>query len=717
MSLSFGLSPWLLVLCLAAALALTFWSYRRTTPPVPAGYKAVLMALRALALGLVLFLLFDPVWRQLDRTERPPVLAVLVDDSESLRLAADTSAGGVGPAVRSALDALAPDRVPGEVHYYAFSQAARRLPDAAPLDSVAFTGARTDIARALEQVRDALQAGNLQGVLLVSDGRYNTGRNPLHAAERYPVPIHTLVLGDTTARRDVQVRRVTTNEIAYEGLALPVQVGLRSDDMGGAQVTVTVARDGQVLDRTTVTLPDGTAEIPVDLSVTPTGTGLHRYVAAVTRLDGEATYENNEQPFTVRVLERKKRVLLLASAPGPDVSALRQLLAQDDDLEVTSRVQKDAGTFYEGALPPDLAEMDLIVLAGYPGEGAAPSTLSRLRAAAEADVPLLFVLTRDAEPGLVRQLADVLPVQLAAPRPSFVEAQLDPTPEGLRHPVLAVEGVPAEALRRLPPLLYNESRWTASPDARVLATSRLRGVALDDPLLVVRSRSGRRSAALLGAGTWRWLTLPDDLDALEPYWPGLLTNLVQWLTTRVDDRLVRVRPVRDTFGGGEPVQLTGQVYDESLNPVDDASVEVQMTTPEGTRYPYTMEAVGSGRYVLDVGTLPEGAYTFEATAQRGDVTVGADEGAFAVGRLTLEYKETRADAALMRQIAARSGGTAYAPSSVEALAPQLQASAAFVPLTLEQERETDLRRLYVFLAVVLACLTLEWFLRKRAGMV
>lgn len=86
MSLTFGLSPWLLVLCALGAAALTYWSYRRTTPPLSRGRRLLLGGLRFLALFLVLFLLFQPVLRRVLRTEEPPVLAVLIDNSRSLRL-------------------------------------------------------------------------------------------------------------------------------------------------------------------------------------------------------------------------------------------------------------------------------------------------------------------------------------------------------------------------------------------------------------------------------------------------------------------------------------------------------------------------------------------------------------------------------------------------------------------------------------------------------
>ncbi len=719
MSLSFGISPWLLLLCLLGAAALTYWTYRRSVPRVSTARRAVLVSLRFAALFLLLFLLFEPIWRRFLRDERPPVLAVLVDDSQSLGLEAETEDAvlDLAAATRQTLRSLPLDQVRGQARFFAFSGTARPLPDGPGTpDSLRFEGARTNIAQALDYVRDALQDQNLRGVLLISDGQYNTGRNPLYLAERYPVPIYTVAVGDTLRRRDVQIRRVTANEIAYVGAELPVQVGLRAEGFAGEQVIVSLTQGGRVLGSASVRLPEGTAEVPVDLRYTPQAEGLQQVTVALTHLPGEVTFRNNTETVTVRVLKSKRRVLLLAAAPGPDLAAARQLL-EDGNTEIVSFVQKTPGVFYEGAFPASLSSFDLLALVGYPGRAADRGVLQRLAEAALDGKPLLFLLTRQTDLAAVgATLKDVLPAVPERNRPSFAEASFVLTPRGEQHPILEVPQRPA-SLGALPPLLYSQSRWQPSPDARVLATIDVRGVRLDDPLLVVRRRAGSRSAALLGSGTWRWKNLPDDLAAYAPFWPGLFSNLVQWLTTPEDDRRVRVEPVEALFSGDEPIQFTGQVYDESLNPVSDASVALEVTAPDSTRYPYVMEPVGNGRYVLDVGSLPEGAYRYRAQADRNDLTLGTDNGAFAVGALTLEFKETRANAALLRQIAGRSGGAFYPPEQLPALPAALNTSEAFTPVVFEETRETELWRLPVFIAVVIVLLTAEWVLRKRSGMV
>lgn len=718
MSFSFGLHPLLLAAGLLTAAGLTYWTYRGTTPRLPTWKRGLLMALRFVALAIILFLLVQPILRRIARDVREPVFAVLVDDSQSLPVTSGTpdSAEAVAGQLRTLLRQTLRSDLSADTRVYAFDAGTRRLPGRAPIDSLRFDGARTDIAQALDYLRDDLRAEHLGGVLLITDGQYNSGRNPIYVAERYPVPIFTVAVGDTTPSRDVQVRRVTTNDIAYLGTELPVQVGIRSEDMGGRTVTVSLLRDGRALDQETLTLPPGTAEVPVELVFRPETPGLQQITVAVSQLPGETTTRNNVESRAIRVLENKRRLLLVGAAPDPDVSALRQLLESDPATEVQAFVQLRRDAFFEGPLPSSFDDVDVIVLAGYPGEQASAAAAERLARAAE-QTPLLFVLTRQTDvAALVRHFGDVLPVVPEQIRPGYTEATFVPTPAGERHPVLQTTAPAGASWRTLPPLYYNQSRWSPSPDARVLATLEIRGVALDDPLLVVRSRAATRSAALLGVGSWRWKNLPEDLESAAPLYPSLVSNLVQWLAAREDDRPVRVRPVQPHFAGGEEVSFSGQVYDESLRPVDDAEVAVEVTAPDGTRFPYRMQAVGNGRYMLDAGTFPEGAYAYRAAASRDGAVLGEDAGEFSVGGLTLEYKETRANAALLRQIAERSGGAFLGVSDEVALDERLTSLAGFEPLIVEETRETELWQLSTFLFLVMGLLATEWFLRKRSGL-
>ena len=709
MDLDLAFPPALLALCAVAATTLAVWSYGRSTPPVTGWRRALLTALRAAALALVLVLAFDPIWTRITESGEPPLLAVLVDASESLTLG--TTGAPPSERVRAALAGLPGDDA---LRFYTFDGEASPRGPALPPESLRFAGERTDIAAALGRVEADFAGRNLRGVVLVSDGRSTDGRNPAYLAERFPVPVYTAVAGDSLSSRDVRLARVATNEIAYAGSPLPIRAGVRAVGYAGQRATVTVSEGGRALGQQAVTLADG-GEASVDLTVTPGSPGLRRYTVTVVPLAGEATTRNNSRTVAVRVLDDTRRVLLLAAAPSPDLTALRAALEADRSLDVTVRTQRSRGAFYEGPFPPALDRFDVVVLAGYPGAAADAGATERLAGAIEGGLAAVFVLTRQTDLGRLASLGSVLPVGPSQPRPGFVAATLAVTPAGAEHPVLDL-GVEGGRLRALPPLAVSPTRWQLQPGARVLATVRRGATAIDVPLLAVRQSGQVRTAALLGAGSWRWRTLPDDLADLRPAYPALVDRLVRWTTAARDRRPVRVRADRTLFGERERVTFTGQVYGEDVAPIEDAAVAITLRG-SGAPTRIAMRPVGNGRYVADAGVRPAGSYTFTAEATRGAAALGQDRGTFGVGALAAEFREPGADLGLMRQVAFRSGGAPVGLDTLGAFVRSLRTSGRLADRPFTREDETPLLTLPWLLAVAIALLAVEWVLRKRFGMV
>ncbi|MCS3703132.1 hypothetical protein [Salinibacter ruber] len=717
MAFSFGYSPWLLLLCVAVAGGLTYWTYRATVPSLRAGWRLLLGGLRFLALALICFLLFEPVLQQFRSTKRPPVLAVLVDDSQSMQVvtAEDTSAARPNAArtsVRPVLDALQDEAMPGTARFFRVGEASRAL-SGGIIDSLRFNGARTDLASGLQAAPEELRDENLGGIVLVSDGQYNTGQNPLRVADRSPVPVHTVTVGDTARQRDLRVQDVSTNDRAYLNSSVPVRVTLSVTEGPGQPVPVTLEQSGRTLDQRPVRLPDGTGEVSVDLTFEPEQAGLQQVTVRVPELAGEVTTRNNAQSTSLRVLESKRQVLLLGAAPAPDVSALRRVYERTADTEVTARIPTPDGTFLEGPLPDDLSAFDVVVLAGFPSPSVPDDVVQRVATLVNDGTPALFFLDRQTDlAAWTEHFEASLPARPDASTSSFAEASFRIVESARQHPVFRIEGAEGAFFERLPPLQVPASAWTPTPDAQVLGTA----ATTSAPLLVLRRRAGLRTAAFLGSGVWRWALLPSELRAADPLWPGLASNLLRWAGTEADDSPVRVRPTASTFGGTDAVSFAGQVYDQSRQPVSDATVTVTVTDSTGTEYPYTMDPTGQGRYTLDVGTLPEGTYQYEAQARLGETDLGTDRGEFSVAPLRIEYQSPRADAVLMRQLASRAGGTAYTPETIDRLPAELAGQASFSSDVVQRSSEAELWRTSLFLIAILALLASEWTLRKFLGL-
>jgi hypothetical protein len=195
-----------------------------------------------------------------------------------------------------------------------------------------------------------------------------------------------------------------------------------------------------------------------------------------------------------------------------------------------------------------------------------------------------------------------------------------------------------------------------------------------------------------------------------------LSNTVRWLTTREDDRRFRAQPVKAMFSGQDPIEFTGQLYDENYKPLDDATVQITITHGNQTN-DIVLNSLGNGQYDGSLDRLAEGDYSFAARAQQDGKTIGEDKGTFSVGGLNLEFLDTRMNKLLLQQVAARTGGKYYDTDALATLPKDISSLPNFKPRELTQTREFELWNLKWILSLIVLFLALEWFLRKRSGMI
>jgi hypothetical protein len=691
--LAFLYSPLVALVGLAVAFGVAWWSYRRTVPVLPPARRTLLAALRGLALALLTFLLAGPILRRLASQERPATVAIVVDASASMAVLDSLARGDVGRRIRAF---AAADFGRAQVERFAFDRDVRPV---ATLETVRFDGARTDLARALERPAARLAGRNLQGLVLVTDGRATAGRSPLAVAARLGIPVFAVAVGDTATRRDVAVAGIVANRRVPPGQPQPVEVRVRYVGAAGQTVSVSLSVDGRVVGTQAVTLPGGTGELSVPFEYTPTA-GAHTLTATVTGARGEATMRNNSRSLSVGAEASRRRVLLLGAAPDPDVSALRKALEADASLDLTVRVQKAPGTFYEGPLP-DLIGFDVAVLQGYPGRAGDAALLRRIAEAPR--LGLVVVAGSQSDYGMLdATLGGLLPVGGAGGR----ETPVRMAPGAAAHPALL--GVPAlDALPTLPPLRL-------SGPARVEGGGRVLLTGADGaPAVVAERRGRRRTVVVLGHGLWRWRTLPPALEPLGVVLPALVSRMVAFAASDAAPD-VQVQAADEAFAQGEPVTFEGQVVDDEGEGVADALVEVRLSGPAARTL--ALRALGAGRYVLDAGALPSGTYRYEARATRGGTVLGLDGGTFRVGTTGVEFEQVGADRALLQAIATETGGRLVGLDSLDALRAQIAASEAFAPALVTREAETPLYDRWPFFVLIVLLLGTEWWLRRRSGL-
>jgi hypothetical protein len=676
-----------------------------------------LSALRVATVVLVVLLLMEPILGLSVRRKRKPLVAILVDASESMR--AEDTGRARHDAALEVLASEAVDRLQegARVAWYSFSDGLRRL-QREDLSSLRWEGPATDIAGALDGLKEASLGKGLVAALLVSDGGHNLGGRPERAAEDLGVPIYTVGVGNPEPPRDLALVSSTIDPVAYVGQELGIEIGLRSSGYEGVQDLLQVDEAGRRLASHPVRLLEG--EQSVVVNVTPETPGRHVYRVSIAPREGERSSANNAVMVSTEILESRIRVLVVAGGPSPDFAYLRRLLGDDPNVEAEVIVPDGSAGRATRARESlaSLTDRDLVVLFDPPAQILTGDVGGRVASFVDGGGALLFVAgpVGSARPGPA--LARVLPLRFGGDghpyRSDRFPIRIPETAYG--HPIMRISEDPRadrDAWGELPPLVAYCGNNGLSPGATALAEHPAERVGSGRLPMVAVGPVGRgKSMAVTCRGFWRFGLMMWGIGSDDAVSRGFWTQAVRWLVTRQDVDRVRASVDRPIYRSGEPIGFRVLVLDELLQPLEGAQVVVAVTDSAGTRETVLRDE-GRGRYNGRMRGFSQGDYAFRVRAEREGTQPAECTGRFVVGRYSLEFEELRMNAELLREIALRSAGAALEPGGLRQALENL-------PLSRQPETVTYRfglwgRRWPLVLLVVL--LGVEWTVRRRRGMV
>ncbi|HEY1602748.1 MAG TPA: vWA domain-containing protein [Pirellulales bacterium] len=779
------------VLALATAIggvAGIWWLYRIEGRSLGIRRRLILAALRGLVLAGVVLMLLEAVLVITQQEFVDSHLSLLVDKSESMSLTdpytnedlarqtarsvelvssegqADVTAlrqrSRIDLAARS-IDKLAEPLANGRaLSMYSFSSSLEPLdPGVATLaEALKPTGRVTGIGDALKNALALHRGHPLAGLLLLSDGRSNTGDDPRKIAEqagKLGVPINVLAIGTEEPPRNARLVEIAVSPVVFVRDPAEIGVLVEAHGLQGATGIVTLEQRTEggawtEVRSEEITLGEtGTVE-RVPFRFTPEQAGQYDFRARIADVGPELSDTDNEAIATVKVIRQKIRVLLIASEPSPEVQFLRNALLRDKGLEFASWLQS-AGDGYEhiGHRPirrlpatqqelnqydvlllvdPDLRQLDaawpemLTKFVGDAGGGLiyvagelnsqkllnASSTPSD-SAGRVVDASWLSILPVVRDAGLYQSEADV---RLS----SLNTYSLELTKEGGADQIFRFandSNQNREVLASLPGMYWHFPVTRAKPGATVLAhhgDPRMRNSFGRHVLMATHLYGPGRTAFLGFDSTYRWRYLHEEY--FDGFWARLIDRVGRskvlggrypfTLATdksayRVGDRVV-VRA--ELVGSADEIsgitQLRGEVEHagEAPSPLDLEQLPESSNVLEAS-----FVAEDAGAYMLKV--LP--ATSGEATTELRPATL-----AFRVEPPQQEFDQPTLDRALLEDIASASGGQMFTLANLSDIPEAFQVKR----VQRLSEYRSEVWDAPILFGGIMVCLVAEWVLRK-----
>lgn len=756
---------------LGAAFAV--WMVRRDAAELPAAVRWLLTALRLATLGAVAVAVLDFERTAEHEIVSPSRVAVIVDTSASMTLAAAEPAAASRAdrsrellAAGGLLDALAARH---EVSLWRFAADAERLvtlpladaaalaPRAAPADSAPAwaaqltpRGSETRLGEALARVVDQEPAGVLAGVIVLTDGGNNAGVDPVAAAAGLAdvgVAVHPLGLGSERLPANVRVADLIAPARVFPGDRFAVTAYLQAQGLAGQTARVELiagpAADGagggsrRDVDATDVVLGADGELVAVRFDVPGLAApGRRSLVVRVAAPPADRTPTDDAQEVEIEVVDRVTQVLLMASGPSREYQFMRNVLQRDKSFAVdvllgtaVAGVSQDARRILDAFPPSDeaLAAYDAIVAFDYDWRLLDPPAVARLDrwVARESGGLLLFAggLFTDAWPATPHTAAirGLYPVELRrGPRlGATASASAEPMPL-----LFTPDGRDAEFLWLAASRVASQTVWAefsgvyachetggAKPGATVYAHAASGpGGTGQRPVYLAGQFYGSGSVLYAGSGElWRLRAVDDAV--YDRLAPQLVRHVSQGRLLR-GGRRVRLLVDRDRFPIGANVAVRVVLPDAA----PPAGIDCRVVGPDGGATP-VMLAAEPGR----PGSLQGGFVASREGGWQIEVETAGDEKLSKRIQVQLpdrELAKPSLDRGLLEQLAAATGGTVATPGPEWTVADAARLVAT-IPDRSRREYETGAddadfkRRLNtVLLGLGVGCLCLEWIIRR-----
>lgn len=695
-NLTFQYPAWFLLFCVLLGLgyALLLYFRDRTFREQSRTVVWLMGALRFLGVTLLSALLLTPLLKSTQRDIQKPIVVLAQDDSESV-------AAEMPEAARTAYRERMEDlqrRLSRDYELvdYSFGSEVRPGLDFQYQDKV------TNISKVLKTIYDTYSNQNLGAIVLASDGIYNEGSNPVYANTKLNVPIYTIALGDTTPKRDLVIKRVFHNRIAYLGDRFSIQVDVAGQNCEGASTNLSVYKvEGQnqrLLQQLPIRVDRTDFFTTQEVVLEADRSGVQRYRVVVGAISGEAGTANNVKEIFVDVLDARQKILLLADSPHPDLSALRQSITTNKNYQVTVATIDE----FQG----NLAEFDLVILHQLPSRSHdITAILNQLNA---RQTSRLFIVGTQTNLGRFNQQQAVVDILGDGRNTNEVQARPAADFNLFRLDENIVRDLPNFA-----PLLAPFGEYRVGGGAQVLLYQRIGRIDTRYPLLLFGEDSGAKVGVLCAEGIWKWRLF--DFLQMENHerFDGLISKVVQYLSVKEDKRRFRVNLAKNIFNENEPVYFDAELYNQSYELINDPDVNLVITDSEGKEFSFTFNKTNRA-YTLNAGILPVGDYTF-----RSGVRVNGEDltynGQFSIQPIQLELYETTADHAMLRLLSEKFGGQLVFPDAIGSLPDLIDQRGTVKPVIYETVKTRAAINLKWLFGILLVLMSAEWFMRRYFG--
>jgi len=660
------------VACLFLGIGYAYFLYRKEVLLKVKKLKQLLFIIRTFFIALLAVLLLNPVVKSIHKTKHKPIVILVQDISESVP---DSFA-------LQLLTQISKELIDFEVHEFSFSD---KVGKGFSSDN---SGLTTNYSNLFQDMNSRFANQNIAGLVLATDGLYNSGGNPLYD-NRINFPIYPIAQGDTLIERDVSIAKVMKNEVAFLGNTFPLEITLSAQQCKGENIQVEIWNKGKKIHTEDRIISTDDEYQKVKINLLAENVGLQHYTIAVSQLPNEKNSRNNNYTAYVEVIDSRYKILLLTEKTHPDIAAYKSAIEKNKNYAVE---QVNVNYFNKS-----FEAYQLVVIFGIKENNPLLTELEK------ANVPLLvFDIQQNSNLKLTSAFSfktrGSLEEVKAVKSESFSKFTFSPELLNL--------------IQDAPPLQTPFGKYTLQIGSEVVIAQQVGRQVTSKPIILIDDANGRKLAFITAEGFWKW-KLYDYANAKNnEAFDELFSKLTQYLVLQEDKSKFRI-DYKKQFAENSNIYFEASLYNESYELINDKEISLVIQNEKGDEFDYEFSKLFE-RYNLNVGVLDVGEYTFLAKAKGGKLI---RKGSFDVRAIQLEQLYTVANHQLLFQLANSSGGKLFYPNQSDKIITAIKQSKNNFISVSSKEKLEGMINIPLILLILLIFISLEWFLRKYNGLI
>ncbi|MEP3209878.1 MAG: VWA domain-containing protein [Maribacter sp.] len=666
----------LIILAVIGALLLVLFQYHYKSKKRGKLYLG-LSILRFVGLLGLFVLLINPKFSKNEYTLEKANLIVLTDNSTSVA----ASSGSIEEVLNkiSASTALSNKF---QVEHYNFGSTVQET------DSLSFLDKNTNISKALKSL-DEVYTNSNSAMLLLSDGNTTIGEDYTFAGSNLKFPVYPVAIGDTTQYEDLRIDQLNSNKYAFLKNKYPLEIYVSYAGNKTVNSTVNITVNGKSVYRENISLSIDANSKMIQTLVNAGTVGLKNITVSIAPLGNERNTQNNTRNTVIEVIDEKTNIAIISNMMHPDIGTLRKSIESNEQRSV--RVIKPTVKLQ------DLDEVDVFILY-QPDPSFTPlyNYLQQKRAS-------VFTITGEVvDRNFLNDVQNTYRINSEYPvQETFPILNAGFTKFNISD--FSIDGFPP---------LSNGAGIIGVRTGESLLQMKIMGAEMNSPLLFAHDGENGKELVLFGENIWKWRMQSFRNNQNFQNFDDFIGKLVLYLSSNKGKNRLDVA-YESVYEGSNDAKIKATYFDEAFVFDANASLVLRLENIKNGRSQEIPMLLKNNFYEADLTDIQPGQYRFTVNVEHENRSFSRS---FTILDFDVEKQFLSTNYKKLGQLASATKGEVYFPNKTDSLLQNLIADNRFVPTQKDTKNIVSLIDFRVLLAIIIAALSAEWFIRKYNGL-